>query len=272
MRAITFTKIILRGISQIMLQNNSFTGLLFLIAIFYNSWLMGLGALTGVLASTVAAFGLNYDKNEIHAGLYGFNGALVGIALVFFFGFDITLLCMVILSSILSTLIMNFMHKKNLSPYTFPFVLTTWIFVFLMQQNNYPALYPNIFSSLTMGFGQVMFQASIVTGVIFFIAILFNSAKSAIYAFTGSFVGMAVALAFSFQLNLINLGIFGYNGVLCGIALADKKLFYPVFAIIISVFLAHFHWHKPFNSAICLCDMVDISYKKSAPVISHQLL
>ena len=37
MKIVNLTKIILRGISQIMLQNNSLTGLLFLIGIFYNS-------------------------------------------------------------------------------------------------------------------------------------------------------------------------------------------------------------------------------------------
>jgi urea transporter len=90
-----------------------------------------------------------------------------------------------------------------------------------------------------MGFAQVMFQPSVVTGVIFLIALAINSPKSAILAFIGSFVGMAIAIAFSFPTSLINIGFFGFNAVLCGIALKDKKLFYPVFAIIISVFLTH---------------------------------
>jgi urea transporter len=56
MKVIDFLKIISRGISQVMLQNNIITGLLFLIGIFYNSWLMGIGALIGVLISTLTAF------------------------------------------------------------------------------------------------------------------------------------------------------------------------------------------------------------------------
>ncbi|MFA6098718.1 MAG: urea transporter, partial [Patescibacteria group bacterium] len=42
-----FIKILLRGVSQVMLQNNAFTGALFLFGIFYNSWIMGLGAILG---------------------------------------------------------------------------------------------------------------------------------------------------------------------------------------------------------------------------------
>ena len=104
-------------------------------------------------------------------------------------------------------------------------------------------------SSLSLGFGQVMFQASIVTGIIFFVAILINSKLSAIYALIGSLVGMAIAYVFSFQLTLINMGIFGFNAVLCGIAFADKKifsLFYVMLSMVISVFIIfsmiNFNW------------------------------
>ena len=251
MDIINFLKIILKGISQIMLQNNAITGFLFLIGIFYNSPIMGFGALIGVFASTIIAFILKYKKKDIEDGLYGFNGALVGIALTFFFNVNFLFNNFIILGSILSSLVMNFMHKRKLSPYTFPFVLSTWFLIILIR---YYDLVPqkiqtlievanlNFVSSLSMGFGQVMFQANIITGIIFLIAILINSKISAIYAFIGSFIGMITAILFSFQLNLINLGIFGFNAVLCGIAFADNKkysLVYAVISIIISIFIIY---------------------------------
>ena len=124
------------------------------------------------------------------------------------------------------------MHKRNLYPYTFPFVLSTWICIIIIKffnliplksQELIEAIKLNLFSSLSMGFGQVMFQENIITGIIFLVAILVNSRINAIYAFIGSLVGMFIALISSFQLNLVNIGIFGFNGVLCGIAFADKK-------------------------------------------------
>jgi urea transporter len=87
-----------------------------------------------------------------------------------------------------------------------------------------------------------MFQASMVSGIIFFIAILINSRKSAIYALLGSALGILIAFGLSFPLNLVNTGIFGFNGVLCGVAFADKHKNSPSYAtisIILSVFIVY---------------------------------
>lgn len=83
-----FIEIILRGISQIMLVNNVITGILFLIGIFYNSWLIGIGAVIGVLAGTFTALLFKYKRDDINQGLYGYNGTLVGLATIYFFGFS----------------------------------------------------------------------------------------------------------------------------------------------------------------------------------------
>lgn len=74
---------LLKGIGQIMLQENSLTGLLFLIGIFYGSIIMGL-ALLAAICGTVTAYLLKYDKTEITQGLYGFSAALVGVAAMLF--------------------------------------------------------------------------------------------------------------------------------------------------------------------------------------------
>jgi urea transporter len=258
MKIINFIKILLKGISQIMLQNNPITGLLFLLAIFYNSWLLGIGALIGVSVSTVTAFILKYKRKDIEDGLYGFNGTLVGLASLFFFEISVLLIILLIIGSFLSALIMNFMHTRKLRPYTFPFVLSTWILMILIKLFNLvpeishqltEILKLNILSSLSMGVGQVMFQENVITGIIFVIGIFISSKRAAIYAFIGSLIGMALALASVFPLNLINIGIFGFNGVLCGIAFADKKkysLIYAIIAIILSVFIIYgmiaFNW------------------------------
>ena len=225
-----------------MLQKNAITGLLFLIGIFYASWLMGIGALMGVFVGTITALILKYEEKDILNGLYGFNGTLVGIALLFFFKPTILLFLLLIIAVIVSTIVMHFMYKNNLSPYTFPFVITTWVFIFLIKILNItPAAISgvlnftniDIFSGISLGFSQVMFQASIITGILFFIAILINSRIAAFYALLGSTIGLLTGLLFfPSSINLINLGIFGFNGVLCGIAFSDKKWIYSIFAII----------------------------------------
>jgi len=241
-------KTILRGIGQIMLQENALTGLLFLVGILFNSRIMFLGALVGLLAGTLTAHALKYDKEEIKRGLYGFNGALVGIAMFCFYEFGFESFFLAIFGSALSSVVMHFMHKKNPFPFTFPFIISTWA---IMLVNKYANLVGELsagsanqtqslglLSSLSMGFGQVMFQASIVTGVIFLIAILINSRISALGALLGSVLGMATAVIFSWPMNLINVGLFGYNAVLCGIAFSEKKKLSFIFVFFSTVLSA----------------------------------
>ncbi|MFA6496071.1 MAG: urea transporter [Patescibacteria group bacterium] len=227
-----FIKILLRGVSQVMLQNNAFTGALFLFGIFYNSWIMGLGAILGAVTSTLAAYFFKNNKEDIQNGLYGFNGTLVGIALFYFFEINLLLVIISIIGAVLSSAVMYYMHTRKLSPFTFPFVLSAWIIMLMIQLLNLvpwatnavsSAVKINILPSLSMGFGQVMFQASIITGLIFFLAILVNSRRAAFYGLAGSLLGMLAAMVFSFPVNLINIGIFGFNGVLCGIAFSEKN-------------------------------------------------
>lgn len=226
-----YVKIIFRGFGQVMLQNNAWTGLLFLVGIFYNSWLLGAGALLGNIVSTSSAWFLKYSTADIKNGLYGFNGTLVGIAVWYFFGFNPATALAIILGAILSTIIMRLMQKK-FPAFTAPFVISGWLVIFGVKFLDLaPAALSalpsadslNLFSAVNLGFGQVMFQANIITGLIFLLAILVNSRLAALYALYGSLAGGLAAWLFSLPLDSINFGLFGYNAVLCAIALGDKK-------------------------------------------------
>ena len=76
--------IIGRGVGQVMFQNNAVSGLLMLVGIACNSWLLALFALLGNFVGTLTAFFSGYSKEDIEDGLYGFNGTLVGIAVGIF--------------------------------------------------------------------------------------------------------------------------------------------------------------------------------------------
>ncbi len=273
-------KAIFRGVGQVMLQNSAITGLLFLVGIFWNSTVMGFGAVLGLLSATLAAILFKYKKEDINNGLYGFNGVLVGIALLFYFEPSRLIFASIILGAILSTFVMNFMMKKNWSPYTFPFVLSAWIFIALIKFFNFASLSivggavnsngVDWLQATSFGFGQVMFQGSIITGIIFLIAILINSRINAAYAVLGSVVGILFALSFSLPFSLINFGIFGYNGVLCGIALGEKtkKSFaWAILGIILSsVILVLFSWFNftALTAPFVLATWLTLYFKKLA--------
>ncbi|WP_027380575.1 urea transporter [Chryseobacterium daeguense] len=67
---IPFVDKVLKGIGQIMLQENRWTGVLFLIGIFMGSWQGGVAVILSTAVGTFTAMKLNYDKSEIDAGLY----------------------------------------------------------------------------------------------------------------------------------------------------------------------------------------------------------
>src|SRR5690554_5160781 len=102
----TFIQIILRGIGQVMFQNNIYSGILFLAGIFYNSYLLGLAALFGSIISTSTAIVLKYPKEAIQNGLYGFNGAFAGIAVLCFFEPSMGSIAALFLAAAFSTLLM----------------------------------------------------------------------------------------------------------------------------------------------------------------------
>src|SRR5690606_29913358 len=110
----SYIHFILRGIGQIIFQNNIYSGLLFLIGIGYSAPLLCAGALLGTIISTGTAQILNYSKEDIQYGLYGFNGALVGIAIWYFFGFSTTTLIVLIISASLTTPLN--LHLKKIVP------------------------------------------------------------------------------------------------------------------------------------------------------------
>jgi urea transporter len=226
-----YTLIILRGIGQVMFQNNALSGLLFLAGIFYNSWLLALAVVLGTVVSTVAAQILKYSSIEIEDGIYGFNGALVGVAIWFFFGFSIVTTVFLIAGAALSTILMYEM-KTIAPPFTAPFVLITWLlilvllFVFQVPLRVAPLLEGDsldLFSTFSKGFSQVWFQDNIVTGTFFLLALAVNSHTSAVFALYGSALGALVAILLSQPISMVNAGLFGYNAVLCSIALGNKK-------------------------------------------------
>jgi urea transporter len=264
--AVGFVDTLLRGTGQVMFQNNPITGLLFLVGIFYNSYQLGIAAVIGLLASTLAAMVLGADRNLIRAGLFGYNGILTGIGLAFFLQLQWSpvLVVYIILGGVFSTIVFvalaNFLSTWDMPALTAPFVLTTWLFLFAVLlfanlrtgvlvnpalPNPHAVVHPilrpsptdlttgagvtvvNLLQSFFRGVGEVFFQNNLVTGIIFLIAILINSRVSALFAALGSLVGLVTAQwLLGVDGNATYIGLYGFNGVLCGIAVGG--VFYVI--------------------------------------------
>jgi urea transporter len=129
---------LLRGVGQVMLQNNPMTGLLFLVGIFLNSHEFGLTALLGLVVATLAAYLLGADQTLISNGLFGFNGVLTGITLSVFLQCDWHVAIYIILGAIVSAIVMMGLARLligwDMAPLTAPFVLTAWLLRFALYE------------------------------------------------------------------------------------------------------------------------------------------
>lgn len=225
---------ILKGIGQIMLQENSLTGLLFLVGIFIGNWICGLAILVATIIGTLTAILLEYNKNEINAGLYGFSAALVGIALTYLFQATLLIWVLIVLGSTLATVMQHFFMIKKIPVFTLPFIVITWISVyFLHHYTNIQASdtlsetfvdsdFSDVFTAIS-GFGEVIFQGSVISAVIFFLAVFFNSPIAALYGLAASLLGAYISHLDEQPLMHIHMGLFGFNAILSAIVFSGTK-------------------------------------------------
>ena len=267
-----FIRINLRGVAQVMFQGNAWTGLLFLIGIFWGAYTTGYptmawGALVGVLISTITGFILDLPADEGAQGLWGFNGVLVGCAFPAFMGNTPQMWISLALCAALTTWVrmgMNsVMRPWKVNSFTFPFVQCTWFFLLAMyamdalQEGNHPHLLPHhihlhlhfsngweMVQAWLRGVSQVFLIDSWVTGALFIIGLAIASRWAALWACIGSALAMGTAYFMGVNGVQISEGLYGFSAVLTAIALATvfyrpgvRSALWALIGIIITVFV-----------------------------------
>lgn len=279
----------LKGIGQIMLQENALTGLLFLVGILINSPLLAAGTLVGAVVGTLTAKLLKYDEGNINSGLYGFNAALVGIAMLVFFDATIVVWLSIVALSAISTILMNLCLKNKIPIFTFPFIVLVWISLYLFHtvvpiepptEADLAGLIEETttfnLANFGFGFGEVIFQGSFVSGLIFFLAVYLSSPNAALWGLAGTFAGGLFAVLLVEQFDAVQQGWFTFNSVLCAITFSGEKRRNGIFvliAVFLSVVIENFMMSKgltfltfPFVMASWLTLVVrDVLVKKVMP-------
>lgn len=262
----------LRGAGQVMFQQSAWTGLLFLIGIFWGAYeahtpLVAYGAVVGLIASTVAGYLTSESKDPGEAGLWGFNGILVGCAFPTFLSSTWQMWIALVFCSMLTTWVRtgmnNVMAPWKVNSLTFPFVLLTWIFLFASRLMDgmspdglsVPSLTEHVTTTLDTSFGslveywlkgvsQVFLINSWVTGVLFLVGLALCSGWAAFWAAAGSAISLAIAIIFKADAADISAGLFGFSPVLTGIAIGCtfykpgvKTAIWSVVAIVATVFV-----------------------------------
>ncbi len=241
------------GFSQVFLLQSALSGALILAGLFCNSWQLALLALLGCLVSRAVASLWRDTKSEIADGLYGFNGALVGIAIGVYWEISWLSLLLLVIGAALSTwLARAFRRHAQLPGLTAPFIIAVWALLLVSllapqgvglidsaaQLEEGQPLWRMLGVALGDSVGQVMFQANVLTGLLFFLAIAWESRRKALYALLGALIPM---LVIPFVPEAVwREGLLGYNAVLCAIYWAgtgERRLLYALLSVVLSVLL-----------------------------------
>jgi len=253
---------VLRGVGQVFFQENALTGACFLVGIALSSPLMALGGAVGAIIGTAAARLLKFDESEVTAGIYGFNSTLVGIATMFFFRPGV-MSGLLLLAGCVAATVLTWLARNHVPfpTYTAPFIVTTWVLFFLGKALSVSPVEPGgplegagVIQAVAHGVSQVMFQASLWTGLLFLVGIALNNWEHAVWVLTGSIVGMIVgsyhataaarvldpeSLVERGLFDNVALGLYGYNATLAAVALFlwRRSLIPPLLGMLLSVLL-----------------------------------
>ena len=259
----------LRGIGQVFFCNNPVSGLLFTVAVLSSSWRVACLMILGVVSSTLCAWACQFDRSLLASGIWGYNGALVGCALAVFCYVPsddtagaavcsnahstvwtiVGIIFGACLSVFLTSMSATALVPRGLTPLTFPFQLSTWIWMLAAQHWQGAGLsgapVPELMAasarassavsgangtSITFNFpldlepylhgvGQTFLVDKWYSGIIMLLGIFLCSPISAAWATIGAVIGTILSSAASVQAGPIEAGLYGYNSCLCAIAL-----------------------------------------------------
>lgn len=230
----SLTRSLLKSVGQVFFQEHTLTGALILLGIGLTSISSMLYCLLATFVGVIAARMLRYERKSIEQGLYGFNSALVGLAMILFFEPTPLSISVLVLGSVASTALAHLFNTRLWGKgYTFPFIAVVWAIlaisplIGLEPTTASPITYPDSFQIswvAFLGFGQVMFQGyGVVAGLLFFVAVRSSSRDAAFSALIGLIVGLLALLLPGVEVWQMNAGLYGYNAILSAMALASSS-------------------------------------------------
>jgi urea transporter len=217
--------ILLNSVAQIFFMNRPILGGAFLLTIVFYSPFQALTCLLGAAAANSTASLLKWNRIKAQEGLYGYNAALLGLALPVFLGINWFFWIALLIGSCLTTPFCEFLSKRKVFPLTIPYVIFTWLFL-LLPWGIHPPLSNRLIHSFWLvpwlGIGQVFFVESAIGGAFLLAAIAWTSRSEAVWIFIGSTVGL-IPLAYLHNYDPGFSGLISLNTTLCVIAFLKLK-------------------------------------------------
>ena len=237
---------LLNGFSQIFLQRQPLCGLLCLLAILIGAPALLGGALLGGVAGLLTAQRRGYPKAERQAGLYSYNGVLLGLLISQHFAWSALLPPLIIacggLGAILTRQWLKHATRPDALPaYTTPFVGLGWLLLGTVPQSTFALSEPDPLAVLAApftGLAQIMLLDQPVAGALIALGLLLANRRAALWALTGAVSGVLIALLLNETRSAL-LGLHSYNPALAALALsqARRQPWLPLLGILLAVIL-----------------------------------
>ncbi|WP_047300291.1 urea transporter [Pseudomonas fluorescens] len=222
---------LLNGFSQIFLQRHPLCGLLCLLAILLTAPVLFAGALLGAVAGLLTAQRRNYAKADRQAGLFSYNGVLLGLLLSLYFPWSPLLPPLILAAGGLSAMLTqqwlkHVYRNRSIPAYTSPFVAMSWGLL-LFAEPSAPMAHVemnllNVLAAEFKGLGQVMFLGHPLAGGLIAIGLLIADRRAFAWALLASAIGLASSLLHH-ETSSALLGLGSYNAVLAALAFSAQR-------------------------------------------------
>jgi urea transporter len=229
---------LLNSYSQVFLLRHPLCGLLCLLAIGWGAPQLLGGVVLGSFTGWLTAKRRHYPIPDINSGLYGYNGALLGLLLSAKLAWSPLLPLLIITSSGLSSIGLNQWLRHNRKhaswpAYTAPFVLLSWL---LLAFNDALGLHTNAAPlsplhsmglldwplAVLRGLSQVLLVNDAVSGALIGLGLWLANRRLALWALAGASLGFLLATLLGQASDALQ-GLYGYNAALVAIVLRQQQ-------------------------------------------------
>ncbi|WP_447892238.1 urea transporter [Pseudomonas marginalis] len=237
---------LLNGFSQIFLQRHPLCGLLCLLAILIGAPALLGGALLGGVAGLLTAQRRDYPKAERQAGLYSYNGVLLGLLISQHFAWSALLPPLILACGGLSAILTRQWLKHasrpyDLPAYTAPFVGLGWLLLGSVPHSAFALGEPDTLAVLGApftGLAQIMLLDQPLAGALIALGLWLANRRAAVWAVIGASSGVMIALLLD-DTSAALLGLHSYNPALAALALsqARRQPWLPLLGILLAILL-----------------------------------
>ncbi len=229
---VPYWRLVLRGCSQLCFQSNELTGVFFLAAVLVVSPISAAYLLVAGIMAPAGRMLMAGRGPAVATGLPGLNPCLIALALPAFFhtgwsnvGMWGVLVACVAITIVLVRVCVSILPFPTL---VLPFLIVFWVLYALVPQIE--VLQPIAFgpsgatsfhplTAVLYSLGQALFSPTILSGLLFLTGVLLSNWRHGLVALIGAVIGTVVSYYYrDVDAGSVNLGLYGFNGVLTAVA------------------------------------------------------